>query len=136
MNQNCENFKERIADWLNGNLEKGQQKQVTEHIISCSDCKAFEIALKSEDELLDKMFAGMISDLKRQENDVISAIFCIKTSRTDRIIARINKFIDHPAFKLTAAAAVILFVAFYGLKTMGWLYDIKYLMDSCSIVMK
>jgi hypothetical protein len=136
MNQNCDNFRERIADSFSGGLEKGQEQELQGHIKSCSECAAFEIALKSEDELLSRLFAGFEGDLERQQDDVISALFCIETSRRDKFIAKINSFIDHPAFKFAAAAAVVVFVAFYSVKTMTWLYDLKHFMDVCSVTIK
>ena len=136
MNQNCENFKEKIADSLSSKLDKKEQQQLADHIKTCSECSAFEILLKGEDNLLNGFFNGLQEDFGRQQDDVISAIFYIETSRRDRIIAKINSIIDHPAFKLTAAAAVIVVVAFYSIKTMGWLYDLKYFMDACAVTMK
>ncbi len=136
MNQNCENFKEKIADSLSRNLEEKEQQQLSEHIQHCSECTEFELALKGEDRLLNGLFNGLQADFARQQDDVISAIFYIETSKRDRIIAKINNVIDHPVFKLTAAAAIIVFVAFYSIKTMGWLYDLKYFMDACAVTMK
>lgn len=107
-----------------------------DHIKGCSECQAFEMDIKGEDELLNSFFAGMQTSLERQQDDVISAIFCLQTTAKDRIITKINRFIDHPAFKLTAAAAIIIFVAFYSIKAMGWLYDLKYFMDACAVTLK
>jgi hypothetical protein len=136
MNRSCDNFKDRIADSFNGGLAKGQEEKLRDHIKGCSECAAFEVALKSEDELLGRLFAGFEADLERQQGDVIGALFCVETSRRDKVIARINSLIDHPAFKLAAAAAVILFVTFYSIKTMNWLYDLKNFMDVCSVTIK
>jgi hypothetical protein len=135
MNRNCENFKEKIADSLSQNIEKERQ-HLLEHIKGCSECNAFEIAVKAEDELLNRLFAGLQAGFQGQQDDVIKAISYIEMSTKDRIIAKINSFIDHPAFKLTAAAAVIVVVAFYSIKTMGWLYDLKYFMDACAVTLK
>ncbi len=136
MNQNCENFREKIADSLSKNLDEKDQQQLREHIKNCSECSAFEGTLKDEDRLLNGLFNGLQADFARQQDDVISAIFYIETSKRDRIIAKINSVIDHPVFKLTAAAAVIVFVTFYSIKTLGWLYDLKYFMDACAVTMK
>ncbi len=136
MNQNCENFREKIADSLSSKLEKQEQQQLIEHVRNCSECSAYESALKGEDKLLNGLFNDLQADFTRQQEDVISAIFYIETSPRDKIIAKINSIIDHPVFKLTAAAAVIVLVAFYSIKTMGWLYDLKYFMDACAVTMK
>ena len=133
MNQNCENFKNRIAESLSGNIEKERQR-LLDHIKECSECKAFETAINAEDELLSRLFAGLESGLQGQQDDVIKAISYIQMSRKDRFLAKINSLIDHPAFKLTAAAAVIIFVALYSIKTMSWLNDLKFFMDACSYV--
>jgi anti-sigma factor RsiW len=136
MNQNCDNFKDKIAELISGSLEKGHDEQLQNHIKSCSKCAAFEIALKSEDEMLSRLFAGLQTDIERQQNDVIRAISCVETSRRDKFITRINRFVDHPVFKLTAAAAVIVVVTFYSLQTLTWLHDLKHFMDVCSVTMK
>ena len=65
MNQNCENFKDRIADSLSGNLEKEQEQQLLDHVKGCSECTAFEIALKDEDELLSRLFAGLQAGFRK-----------------------------------------------------------------------
>ena len=133
MNQNCENFKNRIAESLSGSIEKERQ-HLLDHIRGCQECKAFEAAINAEDELLSRLFAGLEEGLQQQQDDVIKAVSYIQMSRRDRFLAKINSFIDHPAFKLTAAAAVIIFVAFYSIKTMSWLNDLKFFMDACSYV--
>jgi hypothetical protein len=136
MNEGCDSFREKIADSLGRDIEKGLDRQLQRHIEECPDCRAFQMALKNEDEQLSSFFSGLQAGLERQEDDVISAVFCIETSRKDRFIAKINSFIDHPAFKLTAAAAVIVFVAFYSIKTLNWLYDLKHFMDICSVTIR
>ena len=136
MNRNCDNFKDKIADSFSGGLAKEQEQELRDHIKGCSECAAFKIALKSEDDLLSRLFAGFEDDLERQQDDVIKALFYIETSGRDRLIAKINSLIDHPAFKFAAAAAVIVFVTFYSIKTLSWLYDLKNFMDVCSVTIK
>jgi hypothetical protein len=136
MSENCDSFREKIAGFFGTDLEKGQEKQIQEHIKGCPDCAAFETAMKNEDEQLSSFFSGLQAGFARQEDEVVSAILCIETSRKDHVIAKINSFVDHPAFKLTAAAAVIIFVAFYSVQTLNWLYDLKHFMDVCSVTIK
>jgi hypothetical protein len=136
MSEGCDSFREGIADSLDKGHEEPLDKQLQQHISECPDCAAFQMALKNEDQLLGSFFSGLQAGLERQQDDVISAVFCIETSRKDKFIAKINSFIDHPAFKLAAAAAVIVFVAFYSAKTLSWLYDLKHFMDVCSVTIK
>ena len=136
MNEGCDNFRDRIADFFDKGLDESLDRQVQEHISDCPDCAAFQAALKNEDELLSGFFSDLQAGLERQQDDVVSAVFCIEASRKDKFMAKINSFIDRPAFKLAAAAAVIFFVAFYSVKTLSWLYDLKHFMDVCSVTIK
>ncbi len=136
MNNKCDDFKDRIAELVGGSLSGSEAQQIQHHINECTECAEFEKLLRGEDELLSRLFSSFDADLERQQQEVIRAIECMEQSAADRIMAKAQIVLDHPIFKITAAAAAVLLVAFSGLTAMGWLYDLQNFMDICTITPK
>jgi predicted anti-sigma-YlaC factor YlaD len=136
INKQCEEFRDKIVDYIIGSLPENEAVEIQKHISDCADCRQYHTALCNEDSILTGWFDGLQETIDRQQDDVIKAIGCLQTSKADKAIARINGFLNNPVFKLSAAAAIIIIVAFYSIKTMSWLYDLEHFMDICSVTIK
>lgn len=136
MNKSCENYRDWIADSLNGTLPDEPAGQLADHIRSCPQCAKYETSLRHEDDLATAVFQNLESDLDRQQQEVIKAVEYFRTSPAEKIASIITDFINKPVIKFAFAAAVIVLVTVNSMKVMGWLYELQKFMDCAAITVK
>jgi hypothetical protein len=136
MNNDCENFKDWIADYVNGILPVEQKKKLADHISHCQDCAEYETGLRDDELLMAGLFQGLEKDLDRQQMEVIKAVQCLGFSAWQNTLSIINGLVNKPICKLAGAAAVFAIVTVYGIRLMGWLYELEKFMDMCTITVK
>jgi len=136
MSKKCEDFRDWIADSINGTLPAELKEKLAGHIEGCPGCAEYEAHLRNEDRLSRQLFEGFEQDLERGQQEVIKAVGYLDTSAAEKVISFINGLINKPVVKLSLAAAVIAVVAINCVKLMGWLYALEKFMDCATITMK
>lgn len=109
MNDNCREFRGRIADFVAGVLPEPDRRELQKHLSDCASCRDYMQALKREDASLAEYFAGIDEDMAVRQESALQMIECFHANeRTNTIWRRIMK---SRYSKLATAAAILVLAA-------------------------
>jgi len=115
MNNQCEIIKDKIADYVLGNLSREETDALGKHISQCSRCREYTEFLQDERRLLLRFVKELDTQMNARQAKVIEALKEIPSEKTRQfslwraiIQSRITRY---------AAAAVIIASVLLGIKT-------------------
>ena len=111
MNNECQNFRDRIADLVTGLLPESDRRELEEHLTSCADCRGYLQALRQEDAMLTEHFAGIDEDMVDRQERALQRIRCSHTNQKRKRISIWREIMRSPFSKLATAATVVLVAA-------------------------
>ncbi|MHC4639024.1 MAG: anti-sigma factor family protein [Planctomycetota bacterium] len=112
MENNCQKYKERIEQYITGDLPEQDSYELIQHLDQCPDCSDYMQALQCDHELLCDFAESLKPKLKQIENNITKAI-SDRTSNRQTGFSLVWHKIKGRRFGNIAAAAVILIVAGY-----------------------
>ena len=112
MNNECQKYKDKIANFVSGILPDSEVESLQEHLEKCTECNEYANVLKSEDKLLTDFFAQVDSDTQTREQKVLDAMNIPEQQKTS------PRKMFGPLIRLAAAAAII-FVVLFGFGKLG-----------------
>jgi hypothetical protein len=111
MRNDCHSFQDWIADLVTGILPEREHRELEEHLASCADCRAYLQALKQEDALLTKHFAGIDEDMVGRQERMLQRVRCSYMNEKRKRISIWREIMKSPFSKLATAAAVVVIAA-------------------------
>lgn len=111
MKDNCQDFRDRIADLVSGILPEADQRRIEEHVASCPSCRAYLQALRQEDDRLTEHFAGIEEDLVQRQEHAFRKMQGVHPNEKRKRIAIWREIMRSPFSKLATAAAVVVVAA-------------------------
>ena len=132
MNNNCDKIKTQIIEFIADVIAPSEIPALEQHLSQCQSCREYAELLQKEERLLVELFAKIRSDESGREEEIINAIERVNAAGRFGIISA-RRTITKSAFaRLTAMAAVVVFVTAYFAITLAWISEIKECIRLCS----
>ena len=115
MEKTCEKVRDQIPELITGTLPAEQTAELLEHLNQCPDCKAYQKALESDDQLLIDFVESAQPSVRRITENVIGALAQEETLQ-ERTAYTIKLSTGRKLSKLTAAviiATVVIVIAHF-----------------------
>jgi hypothetical protein len=104
---NCNIFRKRLQDYLEGSLQFDLKDAMVDHMHSCEACRKLYEEEKNMDEMLKRAFEIDLGEFKSSRSDILKNIDKRKYGRNP--MKKINNHFKKYYFRYISSAAVILF---------------------------
>ena len=113
MENNCENIREQILEFIAGTLPSGKKAELEHHISQCLTCGKYLKELQADDKLLGDFAEAMQPTVARLENNVIEALNRESSEKMVISIPIWKTIIKSRIARFAAAAAIIITICLF-----------------------
>jgi len=113
------------ADVMAGELSQSERRDLADHLLECSDCKAYACGLEEQDQQLTGYFAYLRSNLGVQEESVVNALRGCDSIERPNLVSCFGRFVRSSLTRYAATAALIVSVTLCTVVTLVWISHIR-----------
>jgi anti-sigma factor RsiW len=125
MTGECDQIRERIANFVGVALPESEVQAVQEHLGRCTACREYAEALRQEDRLLVGLVEGFEGTMASRQDVIIRALSELDEYSNGRTAAVLRALVESALLKRVAAVAAIIVVALYFIITLNWVSEIN-----------